>query len=195
MDFDSIPGDYYEVLGVAQNADESLIKASYRRLAKLQHPDKNPDGPTANARFQLLQEAYSTLIDPTTRYTYDTISHIFIRARKAQNQSPSLPILTTLTSQHTFHLHRLSHTLASLASRRTAIEQDLLVAQAKLSTSTTIKTLDPSLPTQSQPELQLRITTLKLSLHQLSLDTARFAVEQSTIQKLHTAAVQSKLRC
>lgn len=36
-------GDHYKVLGVAVTADESTIKKSYRRLAVLLHPDKNPD--------------------------------------------------------------------------------------------------------------------------------------------------------
>lgn len=49
-----VTDDYYEVLEVTQVADELLIKASYRCLAKLRHPDKNPNDPTAKARFQLV---------------------------------------------------------------------------------------------------------------------------------------------
>ena len=33
--------DYYDVLGVGRNADETRIKKAYRRLAKKYHPDTN----------------------------------------------------------------------------------------------------------------------------------------------------------
>lgn len=46
--------DYYEALEVQQSADAALIKSNYRRLARVKHPDKNPNRPQATAEFQLV---------------------------------------------------------------------------------------------------------------------------------------------
>lgn len=44
--------DYYAVLEICQTADLITIKASYRRLAKIRHPDKAVDKLKATADFQ-----------------------------------------------------------------------------------------------------------------------------------------------
>ena len=54
-----------------RNADTNTIKKAYRKLAKEMHPDKNPDDPEANERFQDLGVAYETLKDPDSRKIYD----------------------------------------------------------------------------------------------------------------------------
>ncbi|KAH8742902.1 DnaJ domain-containing protein [Diaporthe sp. PMI_573] len=64
--------NYYAILELAPTADDAAIKASYRRLAKLRHPDKNPYNPGATAQFQILSVAYKTLIDPQKRREYDS---------------------------------------------------------------------------------------------------------------------------
>ncbi len=46
--------DYYEILELSQTADETTIRASYKRLAKLHHPDKCPNDANATARFQVV---------------------------------------------------------------------------------------------------------------------------------------------
>src|ERR1700730_12667586 len=67
--------DYYEVLGVGQNAPEEEIKRAYRKLAVKFHPDKNPDDPQAEEKFKELGEAYDVLIDPDKRSAYDRFGH------------------------------------------------------------------------------------------------------------------------
>ena len=63
--------DYYELLGVARNADEAAIKAAYRRLAKECHPDRHNGCANQEARFKAISEAYDVLKDPQKRAAYD----------------------------------------------------------------------------------------------------------------------------
>lgn len=62
---------YYEILGVPPDADSHQIKRAFRDIAKKWHPDKCPDDPTAQARFQQAQEAYQLLSNPESRRAYD----------------------------------------------------------------------------------------------------------------------------
>ncbi|KAH8882909.1 DnaJ-domain-containing protein [Thozetella sp. PMI_491] len=63
--------DYYAILGLARTATQAEIRGAYKRLAKLKHPDKNPQDSQATASFQLLHEAYTTLSDRDGRKVYD----------------------------------------------------------------------------------------------------------------------------
>ncbi len=63
--------DYYEVLGVARDADPETIKKAYRKLAKKYHPDMNPGDKNAEAKFKEASEAYAVLSDPEKRSKYD----------------------------------------------------------------------------------------------------------------------------
>lgn len=62
--------NYYKILDVPQNASSNEIKRAYRLKSKLLHPDKN-NSPNAKILFQLLNEAYRTLINPEKRRWYD----------------------------------------------------------------------------------------------------------------------------
>lgn len=63
--------DYYEVLGVARDADGAAIKSAYRKLAMKWHPDQNPGNPEAEAKFKEINEAYAILSDAEKRAQYD----------------------------------------------------------------------------------------------------------------------------
>ncbi|MES1250208.1 MAG: DnaJ domain-containing protein, partial [Chitinophaga rupis] len=64
--------DYYKILGVDNKATTEELRASYRRLAKLHHPDKNPGDPDAEERCKSINEAYETLSNEITRHIYDS---------------------------------------------------------------------------------------------------------------------------
>ncbi len=62
--------DYYDLLGVARNADADTLKRAYRRLARQYHPDVNKD-PGAEDKFKEIGRAYEVLSDPQSRARYD----------------------------------------------------------------------------------------------------------------------------
>ncbi len=67
--------DYYELLGVAKNADAAALKSAYRKLAVKYHPDKNPGDAAAEAKFKEISEAYDILSDPQKKAAYDRFGH------------------------------------------------------------------------------------------------------------------------
>ncbi len=66
--------DYYEVLGLARDANTDQIKKAYRRLAHKFHPDRNAES-SAETRFKEAAEAYEVLSDPAKRQRYDQFGH------------------------------------------------------------------------------------------------------------------------
>lgn len=67
--------DYYEVLGIERNANESEIKKAYRKLAIKYHPDKNPDDKSAEDKFKEAAEAYEVLSNAEKKARYDQYGH------------------------------------------------------------------------------------------------------------------------
>jgi molecular chaperone DnaJ len=67
--------DYYEVLGVAREADAEEIKRAYRKLAMQYHPDRNVGDAEAERRFKEAAEAYEVLRDTDKRQRYDRYGH------------------------------------------------------------------------------------------------------------------------
>tara|TARA_Y100000766_G_C18832496_1_gene568773 strand:+ start:446 stop:1120 length:675 start_codon:yes stop_codon:yes gene_type:complete len=59
--------NFYEELGLKQNATKSEIKASYRSLVKIHHPDAGGE----KERFLAVQIAWETLNDPIKKEKYD----------------------------------------------------------------------------------------------------------------------------
>ncbi|KAL7613278.1 hypothetical protein Lser_V15G05159 [Lactuca serriola] len=64
------PSSLYEVLGVPIGADTQEVKAAYRRLARVLHPDVGRIDSSAD-EFMKVHAAYATLTDPAKRADYD----------------------------------------------------------------------------------------------------------------------------
>lgn len=64
--------DYYDILGVAPDADKPAIKKAYRRLARKYHPDVSTEH-EAEKRFKEVAEAYEVLGDDQKRAEYDQL--------------------------------------------------------------------------------------------------------------------------
>ena len=71
----------YTVLGVNTTAKADDIKSAYRQLAKIWHPDQNPNDPQAGTRFAEIAHAYKMLIDPEMRLKFDN-GHVDARGRR-----------------------------------------------------------------------------------------------------------------
>ena len=66
---------FYDELGIPRDANAAAIKHAFKEVAKLYHPDKNPQDKQAWAheqmsRFNFIME---TLLNPTTRREYDEL--------------------------------------------------------------------------------------------------------------------------
>lgn len=64
--------NFYETLGVSQDASDKDIKNAYRKLSLLHHPDKNPNNKEESERkFKEIGEAYEILKDQQRREQYN----------------------------------------------------------------------------------------------------------------------------
>ena len=61
--------NYYDILGVSEDASNDQIKKAFKDIAKKEHPDRGGN----EAVFKEANEAYDTLKDTKKRQEYDTI--------------------------------------------------------------------------------------------------------------------------
>jgi molecular chaperone DnaJ len=67
--------DYYEILGVSQDASDEELKKAFRKMAMKHHPDRHAGDKKEEEIFKEINEAYSVLSDPKKREIYNQYGH------------------------------------------------------------------------------------------------------------------------
>ena len=68
----------YDKLGVSTNASADDINKAYKKLAVKMHPDKNPNDPDANAKFQEINQAKEILTNDEKKKMYDQVGMDYV---------------------------------------------------------------------------------------------------------------------
>ncbi|GAK66505.1 DnaJ-domain-containing protein [Moesziomyces antarcticus] len=89
--------DPYDVLGLSPGCTAAEIKASYKKLALKNHPDRAPpaEKEDATARFKVVGQAYELLSDERKRREYDAF-----RPGSTQGYTPAEPYYEDRSRQH-----------------------------------------------------------------------------------------------
>lgn len=84
-----LAGDFYTALGVSPNSPEREVKAKFRRLAAIFHPDKVREQEVPEDAFVQLKLAQDTILDPAKKFAYDRFGPAVARV-----QTPGLKTTT-----------------------------------------------------------------------------------------------------
>ncbi|KAK4129013.1 DnaJ-domain-containing protein [Parathielavia appendiculata] len=89
------PPNYYAILEVPETASTTQIRDAYKRAALKTHPDRvptdHPDRASRTRKFQLVNDAYYTLSDPTRRRDYDAQRNLYSRTSGGGGTSQQMP--------------------------------------------------------------------------------------------------------
>lgn len=100
--------EHLAALGLEPGASPEAVKAAYRRVARENHPDRNPDDPAAAERFRRAAEAYRALRAggsvargrpserPAAERPSDAFEQVFGRGRQRRRE-PGVDLKYTLT--------------------------------------------------------------------------------------------------
>jgi DnaJ-class molecular chaperone len=93
---------HYDVLQVSARADETVIQAAFRTLARTYHPDLNRDA-EAPERMREINDAYRVLSDARRRAVYD-LELNQRRSLHEPDEGPAIPAHPRPACSHADHL-------------------------------------------------------------------------------------------
>ncbi|KAK6842718.1 hypothetical protein PG987_003578 [Apiospora arundinis] len=86
------PPNYYKILEVSDTANTQQIRDAYKKAALKTHPDRvpaeSPERAGRTRKFQLVNDAYYTLSDPTRRREYDAQRRMYGFSGARANAAP-----------------------------------------------------------------------------------------------------------
>ena len=88
MDRDTTHFDCYYILGVNKGSTQDEIKASYRKLTLINHPDRNNNSIESTRKIQEINKAYGIIGNSDTRMKYD---NSFIKTNNSNIETPFNP--------------------------------------------------------------------------------------------------------
>ncbi|MEN8248014.1 MAG: DnaJ domain-containing protein [Bacteroidota bacterium] len=98
--------DYYSNLEIPRTATQLEIKAAYRSLAKLHHPDKHGGAPSKERLFKEINEAYEILSNTEKKMAYDKQLYWQDEHGSFQTSRPRPPYYPPPSSQQPYHYDR-----------------------------------------------------------------------------------------
>lgn len=98
---------YYKTLGLSPDATKEEIKAAYRKLAKVLHPDRGGD----EELFRFVAEIARTLLDSESKSSYDSVSSdsIFLGAMEQEELARSGLLRKSDEAQELIAIRRKPH--------------------------------------------------------------------------------------
>ncbi len=137
--------DCYRKLGLQIGASLQAVKASYRRLARLYHPDVNPDNQQARDQFIAITEAYQYLLKvapPASEQPPQSPSHYQPVQPTIRRKQPAVEFNPTLNQieqqlkersyqqlQHLLKYQRFPRAIALIEGLAQRIPQDFEIRQ------------------------------------------------------------------
>ena len=85
--------DYYEILGVSNDASFEEIRSAFRERAWENHPDRNTSADAVD-RMQEINEAYEVLRDEEQRAAYDRARRTFTASKEELAKAKDLAVFT-----------------------------------------------------------------------------------------------------
>lgn len=108
--------DYYQVMGLKDDASADEIKKTYRRLARKFHPDVSKEE-NAEDKFKALGEAYEVLKDPAKRAEYDELKRYGGRSTEEFTPPPGWQPRGDHGFENTQDAHRFSDFFEAIFGR------------------------------------------------------------------------------